>query len=411
MNLRRAGMWLLLAALLAAPALGEPAPPASVGAPSARESLRLRLTNAVGGAVEASRDGGRSWLLLGRVTAPALRVNPQSYTAAGWARDSAVAATAANAIHVRVATNPANGRPMTISLVPGGKTIGAATREPSATIYTDLAGGDSIFGGGLGPYVNDPVTLQRDGRSGPLPPDYAPALGDVLLIVRSEPEPLPRYAIFENRAGGAVLLDYGDGPRQVGVVDRPVSGIGRFEGAVYAAGGRIRANHPGVIDVSTSPFGLMGGFQIIPRRHARSPEMAYVQTGHQWLVIGPTAPDDPDWAGQPPFFSATILPSYRPDDVLGDHTDWMRRVLSRTSMEVSYGGDKWEPMPRLGFVGLGRPDTGARSQRGRRGLWQIPGELNPLRAQPKETAAVADHALEGIVAFRLVFPMATFWPE
>ena len=129
-----------------------------------RESLRLRVTNAVGGAIEASTDGGATWQRLGSVTVPADRVNPASYTAAGWAQDSCIAATAVNAIHIKVAANPKTGRPMTLSLVPGGEVLGAATRQRSSAIVTDIPGGASIFGGGLGPYVNSPVLLERVGR-------------------------------------------------------------------------------------------------------------------------------------------------------------------------------------------------------------------------------------------------------
>lgn len=385
-------------------AFGQSAAPAS-----AREELRLRLTNAEGGVIEASHDQGGTWLTLGHVTHPALRVNRNSYTAAGWAQDSAVAATAVNALHVRLGTNPETGRPMTLSIVPGGKTVGAANREPSATLSTDLEGGSTIFGGGLGPYVNSPVFREREGTLEPLPVTYEPAVGDIWVIIRYAPL-VPRYAVFENRVGGTITLDYGAGPRVVGVVDRAVSGIGRFEGAIYAAPGRVRANHPGVIDISTSPVGMMGGFQIIPRHHAQSPEMKFVATGHQWLVIGPASDAEADWAGQPPFFSGTILPSYRPDDIYGDHADWLQRVLSRTLVEVRYADGPWEPMPRIGFVALTGDNNEQASERGRRRLWTLPGELNPNRPQPKEAAALADQALAGFTHFRLVFPQAEFWP-
>lgn len=385
-------------------AVAQPASPQSL-----RERLRLRLTNAEGGSIEASRDEGRTWLLLGHVTHPALKVNPNSYTAAGWAKDSAIAATAANAIHIRLGTNPDTKRPMTLSIVPGGKTVGAANREPSSTMYTDLEGGTSIFGGGLGPYVNSPVFLANANPPAPLPLTYEPNLGDVLLIIRHEPARLPLYAVFENRPGGAIEVDWREGPQVVGVVDKAVTGIGRFEGGLYAAAGRIRANHPGVIDVSTSPLGMMGGFQIIPRHHAQSPEMSYVATGHQWLVVGPSEVSAPDWAGLPPFFSGTILPSYRPDDIFGDHEDWMRRVLSRSSVEVRYNDGPWEPMPRIAFGPLNHGnDCGC--DRGRRRLWQIPTELNPNKPQPKEAAAIADHALDGVTHIRIVFPQAEYWP-
>jgi hypothetical protein len=172
----------------------------------------------------------------------------------------------------------------------------------------------------------------------------------------------------------------------------------------------VRANHPGVIDVSTSPMYLMGGFQIIPRGHASSPELAYVKGAAQWLVIGPASASEADWAGQAPFFSSTILPSYRRDDLTGGHDDFAQRLLSRAAVEVRFGDGPWEPMPRIAFVRRQCPDSEQQSQRGRRGLWQIPGELNVNKPQPKGTSAIANRALEGVTAFRLVFPMMDFWP-
>lgn len=376
------------------------------------ESLRLRLTNAPGGVLEASRDGGVHWLLLGRVVHPAAKVSRAGFTASSWARDSAVAATAVNAIHFRITRDPATGRAIIFSLVPAGPVVGSAVREASSAITTDIPGGAGPFGGGLGPYVNSPVYLQQGGKCVPLPPDYVPAAGDVLLIIRHDPPRLPRYAVFENTAGGAITLDYGDGPPvRVGRVDRPVTGVGRFEGGVHAAPGRIRANHPGVIDVTTAPHGLMGGFQIIPRRHALSPEMISPQGAGQWMIIGPDDLKAEDWAGEPPFFSGYLLPSYRPDDISGNHADWMGRVLSRCQVQARFGDGPWELLPRIAFTARGRPDTAERSRRGRHGLWLIPAQTNPgLPMSPSEKAE-ADQALTGITALRIVFPWQHFWPE
>jgi hypothetical protein len=377
------------------------------------ESLRLRVVNAPGGAIEASADQGRSWRHLGRVVVPASHVNPASFTAARWAHDSAIAATATNAVHIKVADNPQTGRPMTLSLVPGGRLIGASGRQRSAAIVTDLEGGEGLFGGGLGPYVNSPVLLEREGQPAvPLTATYEPREGDGLLIIRYEPLRLPRTITFENRAGGAIEADYGGPqPERLGVVDRPVTGIGRFEGAVYAEPGRLRANHPGVIDVSTSPYGLIGGFQIIPRNHAESPELSFVKTGTQWLIVGPEDPQGPPWTGQSPLFAECLLPSYRPDDVLGDYADWLARVLSRTQVLARIEGGPWELLPRIAFVPADEPDTAERSQRGRRGLWRLSGLVHPSKPLPAETAQKANYALEGLTHLRLVLPLKQYWPE
>lgn len=372
------------------------------------ESLRLRITNAVGGPIEISTNGGMSWYLQGQVTAPADTVNRSSYTAAGWAEDGHIAATAVNAIHIKVAANPDTGRPMTISVVPAGEIVGAATRQPSSSIHTTIPGGCSIFGGGLGPYVNNRVLLQRRGEVIPLPREYTPLESDVLVIIRTEPLRLPKYAVFENWSGGKVSLDFGAGYEPVGVVDRPVTGVGRFEGSRYAWPGRIRANHPGVIDISTAPRGAVGGFQIIPRSHARSPELAYVLTGHQWMVIGPSS--EGDWAGTPPFFSSTILPSYRPDDIVGGHVDWMERVLSRAMVQVKYGDGPWELMPRIGFSPASCSSSLGAESRGRQAAWLITGDPHGRPLDPTQRE-LADHALEGVSQIRIAFPQATFPPS
>jgi hypothetical protein len=268
------------------------------------------------------------------------------------------------------------------------------------------------LGGGLGPYVNSLVVVERDGQTvTPLPVDYEPREGDVLTIIRDEPVRLPRTITFENRIGGAIEADYGGPqPERLGVVDRPVSGVGRFEGGVYAETGRLRANHPGVIDVSTSPYGYIGGFQIIPRNHAQSPELHYVITGTQWLIAGPDQPDDPPWSGQSPLFAGCLLPSYRDDDLSGDHADWLARVLSRTQILARVEGGPWELLPRIAFVPPDETDTEQRSQQGRRGLWRLSGLVDPNQPLAPETAAKANQALAGVTHLRLVLPMNPYWP-
>ena len=370
------------------------------------ESVRLRIDNSPGGEVSASADGGSTWRVLGRVVEPAGAVNPKGYTASKWAADSAVAATAVNGIHIKVANHPETGRGIVFSIIPGGKTIGAAREGAGASIVTDIEGGTLIFGG-YGPYVNSPVFVERDLTLQPLPADYVPAAGDVLQIVRSDPLRMPLHCTFENRVGGIISVEYtGEPPRAIGRVLRAISGIGRFEGTLYAAAGRLRANHCGVVDISTSPLGEVGGFQIIPRGHAQSPELSYVATSTQWLVIGPLDDADPSWEGIAPLFSGYLLPSYRPDDILGDHDDWMQRALSRLLVQVRYNGGDWEPMPRICLDPGAQTDNREQSGGGRRRLWRIPASLNPYTPLPP----TAYDALTGVTDIRIVFPQAVYWP-
>jgi len=123
---------------------------------------------------------------------------------------------------------------------------------------------------------------------------------------------------------------------------------------------------------------------------------------------GPGCPAPRVDVGLPPFFSATILPSYRPDDILGDYADWMQRVLSRTMVQVRFNDGPWELMPRIAFSDDVTESNDAAADRGRRGLWLIPGNPRGSQAMEQQTRVLADHALDGVTHLRLVFPQTTF---
>ena len=285
---------------------------------------------------------------MGSVLTPATKVNEKGFTASKWAVDGCVAATAVNGIHVKVRLSQ-EGRGAIFSIVPSeGGDLPSGAGRPEAALITDIAGGTALFGL-WAPYVGNRVYLQQGAELQPLAPDYAPKPGDALVIVVERPAPVPYDIVFENRFGGLIYIRYLDatlGPQEpVGTVLRPVLGIGRFEGSRYADVGRIRANHCGVIDISTSPYGQVGGFQIVPKDHAQSPENYYIRTSTQWMVVGPLSALDPSWEGIPPLFSSFIAPAYRPNDLAypGHATDrlaWMR-------VEVKMGGAAWQPMPAL----------------------------------------------------------------
>lgn len=371
------------------------------------ETLRIRVENRSGGFISASHDAGQTWRVIGKVTHPALQVNPAGYTASRWAQDSAVAATAVNALHIRVAAHAQTGKGILFSIIPASPAIGAAAGHSSASIQTDMPGGTGIFGG-YGPYVNSPVYLERDNSLAPLPADYIPAEGDVLCIIRLAPEQRPLYCTFENRFGGLIELEYlNQPPRVIGQVLRPVVGVGRFEGGLYAAPGRLRANHCGVVDISTSPLGQIAGFQIVPREHADSPEVSYIRERTQWMVVGPCDARDPSWEGVAPLFSGYLLPSYRPDDITGPHSDWMNRALSRLMVQVRFNHGEWEHMPWVTLDPQAQSDNEHDSRRGRSALWRIPASMNPNASLP----AAASTALQGVSHLRICFPLAEYWPE
>lgn len=385
----------------------QPAPSPEVAAENADrgpEILRIRVGNEAGGAIEVSRDGGESWLALGHVRTPATAVNTAGYTASQWAEDASVAATAVNAVHVKVANKPDTGRGIVFSLVPAGEAVGAAEGRGSTTIATDIPGGEGIFGAGLGPFVNSPVYVERGGELVRLPPDYAPAEGDRIVIRVLEPATRLAAIEFDNSFGGLIRLRYAGGEEKIiGMVLRPVIGIGRFAGTRDAAPGRIRANHPGVIDISTSPAGMVGGFQIVPSGHADSRETSYIRTGTQWMVVGPLTATDPSWEGVAPLFGGYIRPSYRADDI--EHANWAQRLLSRAQVQVRVDGGEWRLMPRIA-IDPDAPEQTDSNNRGLDGLWRIHSSLNPY----VPLSSVANTALQGVTDIRIVLPRTHFWP-
>jgi len=400
----------LAAMLLAATAAGEvePGPSPEVAAENAErgaEVFRIRMRNRAGGAVEVSRDLGETWLRIGGVTAPATAVNRNGYTASRWAADGGVAACAVNAIHVKVGANPETGRGVVFSIIPAGRAVGAARGRGSSSIATDIPAGTAIFGGGLAPYVNCPVLVAREGELRPLGAAFVPMEGDLLVIPVTEPPTEIAWIEFDNSFGGLIRVhDVSGEERVIGSVLRPVVGVGRFSGTREAAPGRIRANHPGVIDISTSPLGMIGGFQIVPSGHADSPETTYIRLDTQWMVVGPVNALDGTWEGVAPLFSGYLAPNYRADDITGRHEDWLRRTLARCQVQVRIDGGPWRLMPRIA-LDPDAPEDADDAERGREGLWRIRASMGrePL---PEE----ARRALMGVTHIRIVMPRAQFWP-
>jgi len=329
------------------------------------EQWRIRLENRPGGAIAVSSDQGAAWERVGTVAHPATAVNEMGYTASKWAADGSVAATAVNAVHIKVRHNTAKDRGVVFSIlprIPSESPVGGQTTT-SVGIDTDIAAGTGIFGS-LAPVVGNPVYLETDGQLTPLPRDHIPDVGDVFVIVVERPIRPPLSAVFENKFGGIVYLEYLDGQRRaVGAVLRPVLGVGRFPGTAYAAVGRIRANHCGVIDISTSPYGEVGGFQIVPKGHAGSPETHYVRTETQWMVIGPLNALDPSWEGVPPFFSSFLGPYFSSKDLTAG--DWLDRYLGRVRVDVRLNGGPWERMPAYSLDPRAALPAGARTALGK----------------------------------------------
>jgi hypothetical protein len=344
------------------------------------EILRFRVVNEYEGEIAVSTDRGLRWKRVGRVLRYTESVNERAYTAAKWVQPGCVAATAVNAIHLNVGLNEMDDRGVVFSLLP--REFLTAPKDyrsflsPNSSIYTDIPAGSAIFGGGAAPFVGNPIYLEIESTLVPLAAGYVPRRGDVLVVKVIQPEPYPISVEFENRPGGAVTLRRSDGSRTVlGWVIHPVLGIGRFGGSIFAAVGRIRAGHAGVVDISTSPDGLLGGFQIIPVGHALSPEMASAWRKTQWMIVGPAEKQTELWEGLRPLFCQHVRPAYRADDLTAP--DWWQRLLDRFLVDTGSAGTR-KPMPCL--------------------------QLGSNPAEP--LPAWADSALNGVDRIRLLFPLA-----
>jgi hypothetical protein len=281
------------------------------------------------------------------------RVSPQGYTASKWAPMGAVAATAVNAIHLRAGYNARDDKGVVFSILPKEMLTATGVKlqsylSPDSSIYTDIPGGTGLFGGHWAPILGNPVYLQQGDALARLPEGYVPRQGDALVIPILRPRNSPKAIVFENRFGGFITLEDWQGQEQViGQVLQPVAGVGRFTGTQYAAVGRLRANHNGVIDISVAPFGAIGGFQILPREHAMSPEMVRARTMTQWMVVGPLDARDPSWEGVAPLFCDYLAPSWSEDDWA--QPDWLRAVASRVLADVRINDGPWQSMPTFSF--------------------------------------------------------------
>ncbi len=378
-------MHTLLTSLVLAAALAG-AVPAPAPEVAEVEAFRIRVVNDAGGAVTVSTDGGATWQPAGTVVAWCGRVNPNGFTASVWAVPGTVAATAVNALHILTHVDAATGRGVIFSILPKDQ-IGVDPAKfpsylsPEASLYLDTPAGGGIFGGGWAPLVGNEVFLESPDGPQRLAPEYVPQRGDTLLIRVTRPQQYPKALVFENRFGGVIWLEWLDGTcTPIGTVYRPVYGVGRFIGTQWAGFGRIRANHPGVIDISLAPLGAIAGIQIIPAAHALSPEMRNARLRTQWMIVGPLSPLDPSWEGVAPLFARYIRPQYRPNDIYAD--DWEARLLDRFLVEVQLDGGDWQPPPHFALD----PDM------------------------TKALPATFDAALEHVTAIRILFPIGPLTP-
>ncbi|MDR1741573.1 MAG: hypothetical protein LBR38_06990 [Synergistaceae bacterium] len=294
--------------------------------------LTIRIPCRVGAEATAALPGME--VKLGKVRAVPVRTNWPAYTASKWGRPGTVCATAVNAIHILIDVEGGRGR--IVSVVPTVTVAPAA--PPGAFFAIDAPAGTGLFGGCA------PLTGSRVFRT-----------EDALVIESDLPSDPYTWALdFENRPGGRVIAWTKDGPKTVARVVRPVRGVGRFGGGEFQTVGRIRASHSGVIDVSVSPRGKVGGFQIMPLTHAAtSKEMAGAWTATQWMIVAPL-PGAPPLEGTPPLFEGTLLPGSQLGDSLGSvWSTYGRKPLVLARID----GAPWQLMPEV----TGKADAGLKT--------------------------------------------------
>jgi len=275
---------------------------------------------------------------LGKVLAIPASSRWPSYTASKWGKENSVCASAVNAIHLLV--NVEDGKGRTLSILPAGTFAPAAGKETFFIIGQKP--GFGLFGAMCPTVGSISYVLTDSGEPEPLPDNGIFDPTDKLVI--NSVLNLDTFVIdIENRQGGRILIWDRTGVKLAGRVLRPVAGVGRFGGTQFQENSRIRANHPGVIDISTSPDGMIGGFQILPLIHAFSPEMKSAWQLSQWLIVA--APGDKyEICGKAPLFSGLLKPGGREEELLANIWD---TYLGRSLVLCRINGGKWKLLPEV----------------------------------------------------------------
>jgi hypothetical protein len=258
-----------------------------------------------------------------------------SFTATKWGIPGTVCASAVNAIHLLVSKEQGKGR--TISILPE-HTVAPAAGESSFVSIRSPAG-TGLFGGYAPPTGSRVSIRSASGRVAPLGPETVPAKGDIIVIEYVEAEH-PYLVDIENRPGGRIIAWDSKGPSIIARVLRPLAGVGRFGGTQFQGIGRIRANHPGVIDVCTSLRGDIGGFQILPFTHSKSSEMVSAWDMTQWLIVAPESRTSLE--GHAPLFLGSLIPGAQ----LSDRLPTLLGTYGRRPLVLCrIDGGSWRKLP------------------------------------------------------------------
>jgi hypothetical protein len=317
----------VLAALLTFPAAAGAAESAiyNVEDPS-RLMFTIHLSMTVGDQAKVIFPDGRE-IDAGRINAVPIKSRHPGFTASKYGLGGQVIATAANAHHIQISVEDGAGR--TISLIPS-QTFAVAPGYGTSFIVEGV-GGSGLWGQ-YAPYVSSPVYIINKAGMPVLFNSFQLFQFATAVEIRVyRPEDDIEYIEIENREGGSAWYHDDKGDHQFAIVESGVTGTGRFEGTLYQGLGRVRANHPGVICISTCRKSEIGGFQIVPLSHTYSRELQRTRRMSQYIVL--RGVDFEDLTGRPPFFRGSI----RPGDV--DVHD------SRTGWVVGMRNGEWQELP------------------------------------------------------------------
>ena len=287
-------------------------------------SIRLPMTP--GEQAQVIFPDGRA-LDMGRVRTVPTKSKHPGFTASKYGIGGQVIASACNAHHMQVSVEDGSGR--TISLIPA-QTFVAAPGFGTSFVVEGI-GGEGLWGR-YSPYVSSPVYIINQAGMPVLFNDFSLFQYATAIEIRVyRPKDQVDYIEIENKSGGRAWYHDANGDHDFAIVESGVSGTGRFEGTLYQGAGYIRANHPGVICVSTTPKSEIGGFQIVPISHTYSKEMQKSRHMGQYIVL--RGVNFENLTGQPPFFRGYIRP--------GDESE----KLSKAGRVIAKIAGKWTDLP------------------------------------------------------------------
>jgi hypothetical protein len=299
----------------------------------------------------------RPGVAIGTVVRPATLLNTESFHASLWGKAGTVVASAVNAVHIKAYDQSSAPRAAVITLVPkellDHELDGSQAVVRDDQIYTDIPGGRGIFGGAYPLIPGNPASVSRDKKLVQFSAqNNSLKIGDIIVVQVQTPQQWPRQLLVQNVIGGKVTITDATGAQlEIGSVEKPVTGTGRFSGGVFSASGGIRATHSGVLDIDFSPAGELGGLQFIPHAHSLSPEMTYSQESPPYGIL--LGPNNSDLRGQAPVFSGYLYPQsgLEPPKVLPrlvisvQFSDYTRRAPGVVAVEP--GTLPWLPLPSL----------------------------------------------------------------